>query len=68
MLNKYSESIDSLFSIDKLSGDLKTRKDLIESTSHDYKVAVTDNKFITEADLNIQINRIEISQWSIAQW
>jgi len=52
------ELLSSHFSVDKTSGILRSKKDLIDGASYNLRPTVTDNKFITETDLNIQINNV----------
>lgn len=62
LLNYELSSSD--FSVEKTSGVLRSKKDLIDTASFSLRPTVSDNKFITEADLNIHVNNVNTDCFS----
>ena len=51
-------SHEGLFEVNSLSGLLKAKQELSESGSFELRASVTDKKFITEANLSINVKRL----------
>ena len=51
-------SHEGVFEVNSLTGLLKTKKELSESASFELRASVTDKKFITEANLNINVKHL----------